>query len=55
MKGFKNSWIITESGKEKINLIIEEGLIKSIGDASHGDLVELPENYVVVFFTISIL
>ena len=48
MKGFKNSWIITESGKEKTNLIIEEGLIKSIGDASHVDLIELPENYVVV-------
>lgn len=48
MKGFKNSWIITENGKIKSNLIIEEGLIKSIGDASTNDLIELPENCVVV-------
>ena len=48
MNGFKNSWIITESGKIKGNLVIEEGLIKSIGVESSEGLMELPENYVVV-------
>ena len=28
MKGFKSSWIITESGKIKGDLLIENGLIK---------------------------
>ena len=41
MKGFKNSWIITEEGKIKGNLIIEDGLIKALGNDTTDDLVEL--------------
>ncbi len=48
MKGFKNSWILTEKGKIKGNLVIENGLIKSIGDESSSDLVELDENLIVI-------
>ncbi len=48
MKGFKNSWILTEEGKIKGNLVIENGLIKSIGDESSSDLVELGENLIVI-------
>ena len=28
VKGFKNSWILTEEGLKKTNLLIENGLIK---------------------------
>lgn len=48
MKGFKNSWILTEEGKIKGNLIIEDGLIKSVGTSSSDDLVELNENLIVI-------
>ena len=48
MKGFKNSWIITEEGKIKGNLIIEDGLIKALGNDTTEDLVELTEDLVVI-------
>lgn len=48
MKGFKNSWILTEEGKIKSNLIIENGLIKSIGEKSNDDLVELNDNLIII-------
>lgn len=48
MKGFKNSWIITEEGKIKGNLIIEDGLIKALGNDTADDLVELNEDLVVI-------
>ena len=48
IKGFKNSWILTETGLKKTNLIIENGLIKEIGDAEAEGLVELPEDQIVV-------
>lgn len=46
MKGFKNSWIVTEKGLEKTSLVYDE-LFQSIGGEEEG-LEELPENYVVV-------
>ena len=48
MKGFKNSWIITEDGKIKGNLIIENGIIKSLGNESVDDLMELDDNLIVI-------
>ena len=48
MKGFKNSWIITEEGKIKGNLIIEDGLIKALGNDTTDNLVELNEDLVVI-------
>ena len=32
IKGFKNSYILTEEGIKKTNLIIKNGIILSIGD-----------------------
>jgi N-acetylglucosamine-6-phosphate deacetylase len=46
-KGFKNSWILTESGLKKTNLIYEDGKIVSIGDEVCEDMVTLPETNVV--------
>lgn len=46
MKGFKNSWILTEKGLEKTSLVYDE-LFEKIGSNEEG-LVELPEEYVVV-------
>ena len=48
MKGFKNSWIITEEGRVKADLVIESGLIKTIGETSTAELVELPENLTII-------
>ena len=48
VKGFKNSWILTEEGLKKTNLIIENGLIKELGDKEVEGLVELPEDRIVV-------
>lgn len=48
MKGFINSWIVTEEGKIKGNLIIEDGKIASLGNDSAQGLMELPENYTVI-------
>lgn len=46
MKGFKNSWILTEKGLEKTSLVYDE-LFEKIGDVE-GELETLPEDYVVV-------
>lgn len=46
MKGFKNTWILTEKGLEKTSLIYGEKF-KAIGK-NEEELVELPEDYVVV-------
>ena len=48
MKGFKNSWIITESGKIKGDLVIENGLIKELGNSNEEELVTLPENLIII-------
>lgn len=48
IKGFKNSWILTEEGLVKTNLIIENGLIKSIGNDVVDGLVELEEDKIVI-------
>lgn len=46
MKGFKNTWIVTEKGLEKTSLTYEEKFV-TIGKNEEG-LQELPEEYVVV-------
>ncbi len=46
MKGFKNSWIVTEKGLEKTSLVYDE-LFEEIG-TNHEGLEELPEDYVIV-------
>lgn len=48
MKGFKNSWILTEDGLVKTNLIINDGKIASLGKEESAELVELPDNLVVI-------
>ena len=48
IKGFKNSWILTEEGLVKTNLIIENGLIKSIGEEVVEGLIELSEDKIVI-------
>lgn len=46
MKGFKNTWIVTEEGLKKTSLTYNEKFT-SLGNDEEG-LVELPDNYVVV-------
>lgn len=46
MKGFKNTWIVTEDGLKKTSLTYDEKFT-SLGNDEEG-LVELPDNYVVV-------
>lgn len=46
MKGFKNSWIVTEKGLEKTSLVYDE-LFTEIGK-EYEELETLPEDYVVV-------
>lgn len=46
MKGFKNTWIVTEKGLEKTSLTYDEKFV-TIGKNEEG-LQELPEEYVVV-------
>lgn len=46
MKGFKNTWIVTEEGLKKTSLTYDEKFT-SLGNEEDG-LVELPDNYVVV-------
>ena len=48
MKGFKNSWIITEEGRVKADLVIENGLINKIGEDGSLELVERPENLTII-------
>lgn len=46
MKGFKNTWIVTEDGLKKTSLTYSDKFT-SLGDDEEG-LLELPDNYVVV-------
>jgi len=48
MKGFLNSWIVIDGKRVKTNLIIENGLIKSITDEKVDGLIELPSNLIVI-------
>lgn len=53
MKGFKNSWILTEEGLQKTNLTYDKTFLsiseKSTEEKStEVDLEQLPENYIVV-------
>lgn len=48
MKGFKNSWIITEEGKIKGSLWIEDGKIKQLDTSTNDELLELPENFTII-------
>lgn len=48
MKGFKNSYIVTEEGLVKGNLIIEDGKIASIGEKETSDLVELSDELIII-------
>lgn len=48
IKGFKNSWILTEEGIVKTNLIIEDGKIIYIGDDSIDGLIELDNEKIVI-------
>ncbi len=48
MKGFKNSFIVTENGMIKGNLIIRDGKIETIGNKEVEGLEELPEGLIVV-------
>lgn len=46
MKGYKNSWILTEEGLKKTSLTFDEKF-QTIGQNEEG-LMELPEDYVIV-------
>lgn len=46
MKGYKNSWIVTEKGLEKTSIIFDE-LFEKIG-VENEKLEQLPDNYVIV-------
>lgn len=48
IKGFKNSYILTEQGIVKTNLIIENGNILSIGNDEIEDLIELDEDKIIL-------
>lgn len=48
IKGFKNSWILTEEGIVKTNLIIEDGKIIYIGDDNIDGLIELDDDKIVI-------
>ena len=46
--GFKNSWILTEDGLLKTDLIVKNGIIDSIGKNDNFELYELSDNLIVV-------
>ena len=48
IKGFKNSYILTEQGIIKTNLLIENGIIKKIGDFECEGLTLLDEEKIVI-------
>ena len=48
IKGFRNSHILTEQGIIKTNLLIENGIIKKIGDFECDGLIELPSDRLVI-------
>ena len=48
INGFKNTNILTEEGIVKANLIIEDGIIKRIGNFCCDNLIELPDDKIVI-------
>lgn len=48
IKGFRNSWILTEAGLLKTNLLIENEKISKLGNFECEGLIELEENKIVV-------
>ena len=48
IRGFKNSWILTENGIEKLSLVIEDNRILSLGHDNSIDLVQLDDNKIVI-------
>ena len=44
IKGFKNSWILSEEGIIKTNLIIKDSKIFKIGDYQEDGLIELDDD-----------
>lgn len=48
IKGFKNTNILTENGIIKTNLLIEKGRIKIIGNCDCENLIQLPDDKIVV-------
>ncbi len=48
VKGFKNSYLLTEEGIIKTNLIIEDGKIIYIGDDTIDGLIELGDDKIVI-------
>lgn len=48
IKGFKNSWILTEDGLKKTNLIIKDNKIDHIGKKVIDGLIELSEDKIVI-------
>ena len=48
IKGFKDSWILTENGLMKTNLIIDNGIIKSIGDETTDKLIKIDDDKMVI-------
>lgn len=47
-KGFRNCNILTENGIKKTGLIQKNGIIEKIGDLISDDLLELPDDFVVL-------
>lgn len=48
INGFKNSYILTEDGLVKTNLLIENGIIVKIGDFEFDNLTSLEDNKIVI-------
>ena len=48
IKGFKNSWVLTENGLIKTNLLIEDDIIKKIGDCELNELNELDDDKIII-------
>lgn len=48
VKGFKNTWILTEEGLKKSSLLINENIIKDIGNITQNDMMELSDQLIVV-------
>ena len=52
VKGFKDSWILTEDGLKKTNLIIKDGVINSLDDEivdeAGDELIKLDDDKLVI-------
>lgn len=48
IKGFKDSWILTETGFQKTNLIIDKDIISSIGSKIVDGLIKLDDELIVI-------